>query len=57
MGFIGSDFEKQAVANTPIGRVGQPTEIAKVAVFLASDDSSWITGESISVSGSLKQLQ
>ncbi|WP_369753260.1 SDR family oxidoreductase [Flavobacterium sp. WC2409] len=54
MGFIGSDFEKQAVANTPIGRVGQPTEIAKVAIFLASDDSSWITGESISVSGSLK---
>ena len=54
MEIIGSDFESQAVANTPLGRIGQPNDIAKVAIFLASDDSSWITGESISVSGGLK---
>ncbi|MGO4820657.1 MULTISPECIES: SDR family NAD(P)-dependent oxidoreductase [unclassified Flavobacterium] len=54
MEIIGSDFERQAVANTPFGRVGQPNDIAKVAVFLASDDAAWITGESISVSGGLK---
>ena len=53
-GFIGSDFEKAIVAQTPLGRIGQPTDIAKVAVFLASDDSSWLTGERITVSGGLR---
>ena len=48
---IGSDFEKNAVAATPLGRIGQPDDIARVAVFLASDDSGWITGERILVSG------
>jgi 3-oxoacyl-[acyl-carrier protein] reductase len=38
VGMIGSDFEKQIVAQTPLGRLGQPEDIAKVAVFLASDD-------------------
>jgi len=52
-GFIGSDFEAKLVANTPLGRTGQPDDIAKVAVFLASDDSAWITGEKISVSGGI----
>lgn len=52
-GFIGSEFEKKLVANTPLGRTGQPEDIAKVAVFLASDDSAWITGEKISVSGGI----
>ena len=53
-GFIGSDFEKAIVAQTPLGRIGQPTDIAKIAVFLASDDSSWLTGERITASGGLR---
>jgi 3-oxoacyl-[acyl-carrier protein] reductase len=51
VGIIGSDFEKQIVAETPLGRIGQPDDIAKVALFLASDDAGWLTGERISVSG------
>lgn len=50
-GVIGSEFEKDIVRRTSLGRIGQPDDIAKVAVFLASDDSAWITGERISVSG------
>lgn len=46
-----SDYEKMFIANTPLGRRGQPEDIAKAAVFLASDDAAWITGEQISVSG------
>jgi 3-oxoacyl-[acyl-carrier protein] reductase len=53
-GFIGSDFEKQLVAQTPLGRAGQPDDIGAVAVFLASDDSRWITGEQILVTGGLR---
>ena len=53
-GFIGSDFEKAAVAQTPLGRTGQPNDIARVAVFLASDDSAWVTGEHFAVSGGLR---
>ena len=49
----GSDYEKMFVANTPLGRRGQPSDIAKAAVFLASDDAAWITGEQISVSGGM----
>ncbi len=52
-GFTGSDFEKGLVAQTPLGRVGHPGDIASVAVFLASDDSGWITGERIVTSGGL----
>ncbi len=48
---IGSDFEKQIVAGTPLGRIGQPDDIARVAVFLASDDSAWLTGERIEAAG------
>jgi 3-oxoacyl-[acyl-carrier protein] reductase len=51
IGILGSDFEKGMVAQTPLGRFGQPDDIAKVAVFLASDDASWVTGERISASG------
>jgi 3-oxoacyl-[acyl-carrier protein] reductase len=51
VGIIGSDFEKMVVAATPLGRIGQPDDIAKVAVFLASDDASWLTGERLSASG------
>jgi 3-oxoacyl-[acyl-carrier protein] reductase len=50
-GIMGSDFQKQIVATTPLGRAGQPDDIAQVAVFLASDDSRWLTGERISASG------
>lgn len=52
-GVIGSDTETKLVASTPLGRTGQPEDIAKVAVFLASDDAAWITGEKISVSGGI----
>src|SRR6476659_7755357 len=50
-GFIGSDFQQAAVAQTPLGRIGQPDDIASVAVFLASDDSAWLTGEQLTASG------
>ena len=50
-GIIGSDFEKQMVADTPLGRLGRPDDIAGVAVFLASDASRWITGERLVVAG------
>jgi 3-oxoacyl-[acyl-carrier protein] reductase len=53
-GFIGSDFEKGVVAQTPLGRVGQPDDIADIAVFLASDDSRWITGEQLIASGGFR---
>jgi 3-oxoacyl-[acyl-carrier protein] reductase len=50
-GIIGSDFEKAMIAGTPLGRIGQPDDIARVAVFLASDDSAWLTGERLTASG------
>ncbi len=50
-GFIGSAFESQAIEQTPLGRIGKPDDIAPVAVFLASDESRWITGEIINVGG------
>jgi 3-oxoacyl-[acyl-carrier protein] reductase len=53
-GFIGSDFEKGAVAQTPLGRIAQPGDIAPLAVFLASSDSGWLTGETILASGGLR---
>lgn len=53
-GIIGSDFERNAVAQTPLGRVGVPDDIAKVAVFLASADSGWLTGEVIGASGGFR---
>jgi len=51
IGIIGSDLEQMIKSQTPLGRIGQPDDIAKVAVFLASDDSEWVNGEKISVSG------
>ncbi|MGA2350989.1 MAG: glucose 1-dehydrogenase [Terracidiphilus sp.] len=50
-GIIGSDFQKQTVAETPLGRIGQPDDIATVAAFLASDDSAWLSGQTIQASG------
>jgi 3-oxoacyl-[acyl-carrier protein] reductase len=52
-GIIGSDFEKNAMAQAPLGRTGQPRDIASIAVFLASDDSVWMTGEELVASGGL----
>ena len=54
MGVIGNDFEKQFVAQTPLGRTGRPEDIAPVAVFLASDESRWVTGDTLVVSGGLR---
>jgi 3-oxoacyl-[acyl-carrier protein] reductase len=50
-GILESDFRKQIEAETPLGRIGQPQDIAPVAVFLASDDSRWVTGVTLHVSG------
>ena len=50
-GFIGSDFQVEAVKQTPLGRLGQPGDIASIAVFLASDDSAWLTGEQLLAGG------
>jgi 3-oxoacyl-[acyl-carrier protein] reductase len=54
LGMIGSDFEKQLVAQTPLGRIGQPGDIAPAVGFLASPDSAWITGEILQVAGGLR---
>ncbi|MHB1206752.1 MAG: SDR family NAD(P)-dependent oxidoreductase [Rhodospirillaceae bacterium] len=50
-GIIGGDMEKQIVAQTPLGRIGQPDDIARTVVFLASDDAAWITGDRLTASG------
>ena len=54
VGMPGSDFEKQMIARTPLGRIGQPHDIAPVVAFLASSDAAWITGEVIYVAGGLR---
>ncbi len=53
-GFDGSDLATQIVAQTPLGRTGRPNDIASLAVFLASDDAGWLTGEKINASGGLR---
>jgi 3-oxoacyl-[acyl-carrier protein] reductase len=53
-GLVDSDFEKNAVAQTPLGRAGRPDDIAKIAVFLASEDSDWLTGEQLLAGGGLR---
>jgi 3-oxoacyl-[acyl-carrier protein] reductase len=50
-GIFGSDFQKKTESETPLGRIGQPRDIATIAAFLASDDSYWVTGQTISASG------
>ncbi len=50
-GFVGSEFFQQVVDQTPLGRAGEPNDIGPIAVFLASDDAGWLTGEKISASG------
>jgi 3-oxoacyl-[acyl-carrier protein] reductase len=49
-----SDMRKQVEAQTPLGRIGQPGDVAPLAVFLASGDSGWITGETFFVSGGMR---
>ena len=51
LGVIGSDWEKVLVEQTPLGRIGQPNDIASIAVFLASEDAAWLTGEQLIASG------
>ena len=53
-GIIASEMATAVVAQTPLGRLGQPEDIARVAVFLASDDAGWITGETLVASGGLR---
>jgi 3-oxoacyl-[acyl-carrier protein] reductase len=53
-GVIGSDFHKQMETQAPLGRIGVPDDISPIAVFLASDDSGWLTGETIIASGGLR---
>jgi 3-oxoacyl-[acyl-carrier protein] reductase len=53
-GVAGSDFEKQMIAQTPLGRLGQPKDIGPVALFLASSDSGWLTGEILIASGGMR---
>jgi 3-oxoacyl-[acyl-carrier protein] reductase len=50
-GFVGSDFQKMFESQSPLGRIGQPDDVAPAAVFLASSDARWITGETLLISG------
>jgi 3-oxoacyl-[acyl-carrier protein] reductase len=53
-GMIGSSFEKDLIAQAPLGRTGKVSDIAPIAVFLASDDSAWLTGEQLLATGGIR---
>lgn len=53
-GMLASEFEASIIAQTPLGRLGQPQDIADVVAFLASDDARWLTGERILAGGGLR---
>jgi 3-oxoacyl-[acyl-carrier protein] reductase len=53
-GVEGSDFANQMVQNTPLGRLGQPDDVASVVAFLASDDARWVTGSLLQVAGGMR---
>jgi 3-oxoacyl-[acyl-carrier protein] reductase len=53
-GFLDGDFRKDVEARTPLGRIGQPADVAGAAVFLASDEAAWITGETLVIAGGLR---
>ena len=53
-GFDESDFRKELESRTPLGRIGQPGDIAPAVVFLAGDDAGWITGETLLIAGGLR---
>ena len=55
VGFAESDFRKHVEATTPLGRIGQPEDIATAAVFLASGDAGWITGQTLIAAGGARQ--
>jgi 3-oxoacyl-[acyl-carrier protein] reductase len=50
-GFLGTEFSERVIAQTPLGRIGQPDDIAKAVVFLATDDAGWVTGSTLPVAG------
>ena len=54
-GISESDFRKQTEALTPLGRIGVPQDIARAAVFMASDDAGWVTGQSLILAGGQRQ--
>jgi 3-oxoacyl-[acyl-carrier protein] reductase len=53
-GMLGSDFEKDLIAQAPLGRTGRVSDIAPIAVFLASEDSGWLTGEQLLATGGIR---
>ena len=53
-GISRGDFRRRLESQTPLGRIGQPQDIAPAAVFLASSDAAWITGETLYISGGLR---
>jgi 3-oxoacyl-[acyl-carrier protein] reductase len=53
-GIIGSDFEKAVIAQSSLGRTGRPDDIADIAVFLASEDARWLTGEQLLAGGGVR---
>jgi 3-oxoacyl-[acyl-carrier protein] reductase len=53
-GMLGSDFEKTLIAQAPLGRTGRVGDIAPIAVFLASGDSAWLTGEQFLATGGIR---
>jgi 3-oxoacyl-[acyl-carrier protein] reductase len=55
VGFAESDFRKQLESRTPLGRIAQPEDIARAAVFYASDDAGWVTGQTLILSGGQRQ--
>jgi 3-oxoacyl-[acyl-carrier protein] reductase len=55
VGFAESDFRKHVEATTPLGRIAQPADIATAAVFFASDDAGWVTGQTLILAGGARQ--
>jgi 3-oxoacyl-[acyl-carrier protein] reductase len=55
VGFAESDFRKMVEAQTPLGRIAQPEDIARAAVFYASDDAGWVTGQTLILAGGQRQ--
>ncbi|HEY4417295.1 MAG TPA: glucose 1-dehydrogenase [Verrucomicrobiae bacterium] len=53
-GFLETEFPKQVISQTPLGRIGQPQDIGKVAAFFAGDDAGWVTGETLLISGGMR---
>jgi 3-oxoacyl-[acyl-carrier protein] reductase len=53
-GLAESDFRKMVEAQTPLGRIGQPDDIARVAAFVASDDAGWVNGQAIQIAGGMR---